>query len=153
MREPLLELLFCHIFSPLTGRSDVGGYRLYLFHPSSGTTFSAFGWRCMRPLQPMPSEFVTGSAGDGEVFNGRKVSKKCVVDSRKVGVQRSHQCQGLLTQVVRLPIPDDATLDKSRFKALQYEGNKAGLGRVNETRQCKCVLGTDDKRRHQATDL
>ncbi|CAK9062094.1 unnamed protein product [Durusdinium trenchii] len=30
----------------------------------------------------------------------------------------------LLTQVVRLPIPDDATLDKSRFKALQYEGNK-----------------------------
>lgn len=30
----------------------------------------------------------------------------------------------LLTQVVRLPIPDDATLDKSRFKAQQYEGNK-----------------------------
>ncbi|CAJ1389650.1 unnamed protein product [Effrenium voratum] len=30
----------------------------------------------------------------------------------------------LLTQFVRLPIPDDATLDKSRYQALQYEGAK-----------------------------
>ncbi|CAE7740342.1 unnamed protein product [Symbiodinium sp. CCMP2592] len=31
----------------------------------------------------------------------------------------------LLTQFVRLPIPDDATLDKSRFQAQQYEGSTA----------------------------
>lgn len=36
----------------------------------------------------------------------------------------SRENRGLLTQVVRLPIPDDATLAKSRFAALQYEGNK-----------------------------
>lgn len=51
-----------------------------------------------------------------------------------VGICFFHQ--GLLTQVVRLPIPDDATLDKSRFKALQYEGNKASfLGCVTCARQ------------------
>ena len=51
-------------------------------------------------------------------------NSRCL-DAKKPSCSGPWAHQGLLTQVVRLPIPDDATLDKSRFHAQQYEGNKA----------------------------